>query len=510
MDLNQICFGQKKKKLTDVSALSGPGKRHSSRRRENRFLWVVLIFSLLLLVAVGCGGGGSSSSQIDDEAGLPNIDGEEVPPSPDDEAIPSDPEVAADSPFGVAEHFNTLATVATQADELGFRAIRLAGPQAIAWDRVQQDGWTNDALYAELTAAGYELSVVVLGGNPAATGTLTEYAEFITELVERYDGDGTDDAPGSPRIAIIEIDNEPDLYEGPQEQTPWHGELSETSDYAAVLQTAYAAAKVASPDMQVAIAGMGFDVDYYGAILAALAGETAFDLFNFHYYSPEDKYFQLGVPMINGIDTSPSLAEVQAMLAAVGYADFPIIITETATYSGTSFFGTGGGDLPVQTEREQAISLVRRYLYAATRGVSRIFWFQPLGEAGNALVNGAQRKLAYYTYMRMVDELDGVDFAGAQIVCDGDDGIYIHKLIRDGDPVWVLWRDGDESLGTMNVPVAVGDIGPLRAITSVPSGTVGGDLDFGSYADLFVELEVTPVAGEVTLAVGAVPIYLRP
>src|SRR5262249_58290966 len=44
------------------------------------------------------------------------------------------------------------------------------------------------------------------GGGPA---DVQQFAQFASWMAERYDGDGLQDAPGSPRIAAWEIWNEP-------------------------------------------------------------------------------------------------------------------------------------------------------------------------------------------------------------------------------------------------------------------------------------------------------------
>ena len=49
------------------------------------------------------------------------------------------------------------------------------------------------------------MSVVVLGENPASSNQLIEYSSFMKSLAERYDGDGIDDANGSPVVAYLEI-----------------------------------------------------------------------------------------------------------------------------------------------------------------------------------------------------------------------------------------------------------------------------------------------------------------
>ncbi|NJO04799.1 MAG: hypothetical protein HC876_04280 [Chloroflexaceae bacterium] len=74
---------------------------------------------------------------------------------------------------------------------------------------------------------------------------LDAYAAWAAKVVERYDGDGDDDAPGSPRVAAWQIWNEPD-QDGtwlPQADPPRYG---------AMLKLAYDAIKQADPTALVA------------------------------------------------------------------------------------------------------------------------------------------------------------------------------------------------------------------------------------------------------------------
>ena len=46
--------------------------------------------------------------------------------------------------------------------------------------------------------------------GPINKTSLNEFAEFMGAVTERYDGDGVNDAPGSPRVLYWEMYNEPD------------------------------------------------------------------------------------------------------------------------------------------------------------------------------------------------------------------------------------------------------------------------------------------------------------
>ncbi|MFV9506297.1 MAG: hypothetical protein AB4911_17235 [Oscillochloridaceae bacterium umkhey_bin13] len=74
-----------------------------------------------------------------------------------------------------------------------------------------------------------------------------DFADYVFAVVERYDGDGFADAPGSPRVAAWQIGNEPNAWE------TWPGTPAE---YGALLVAGYAAAKAADPTAIVATGGV--------------------------------------------------------------------------------------------------------------------------------------------------------------------------------------------------------------------------------------------------------------
>lgn len=113
-----------------------------------------------------------------------------------------------------------------------------------------------------------------------------DYADFVWTMVERYDGDGVMDAPGSPRIAVWQIWNEPSA------PITW---LGNAADYGHMLVEAYKAAKAADPSAIVTLGGVylfdGLGTDptdgilFYNAMIAAVpeARET-FDVLPIHPY----------------------------------------------------------------------------------------------------------------------------------------------------------------------------------------------------------------------------------
>lgn len=119
-----------------------------------------------------------------------------------------------------------------------------------------------------------------------------DFADYVSAVVERYDGDGVADAPGSPRVAAWQIWNEPNAWE------TWPGSPAE---YAAILEAGYAAAKAADPSAVVASAGLyvldsawqddaghGDGLRFLDAALAARpAIWRSFDALAVHPYMPD-------------------------------------------------------------------------------------------------------------------------------------------------------------------------------------------------------------------------------
>ena len=73
---------------------------------------------------------------------------------------------------------------------------------------------------------------------------ITWFLEYLQKAVERYDGDCVDDAPGSPAIDVIQIENEVDGASF-WEDTP--------ENYALLLKKAYLTVKQAAPNMKVGL-----------------------------------------------------------------------------------------------------------------------------------------------------------------------------------------------------------------------------------------------------------------
>lgn len=127
-----------------------------------------------------------------------------------------------------------------------------------------------DDLVKEYQSAGFDLQLTITSNSRWATKPLPDgkrpktfivtnapkdehwgdYAEFIQNIVERYDGDGKDDMPGlrSP-VKYYEIETEA------QHGILWRGTKEE---YIRLLKTAYISAKKADPNTRIILSGFNF------------------------------------------------------------------------------------------------------------------------------------------------------------------------------------------------------------------------------------------------------------
>ncbi len=119
---------------------------------------------------------------------------------------------------------------------------------------------------------------------------LAEFAQFVTAVVERYDGDGLSDAPGSPIVTYWEIYNEPDSSVNTIDYEGW-GEYG--AEYAQMLAAVYPAVKAANPNASVLMGGLAYDnfYDKGGNFIRSFlddvlkaGGGAYFDVMNIHAY----------------------------------------------------------------------------------------------------------------------------------------------------------------------------------------------------------------------------------
>lgn len=327
---------------------------------------------------------------------------------------------------------------------------------------------------------------------------LSEFAEFIAAAVERYDGDGVDDAPGSPVVEYFEFYNEPDYETSELERSAW-GDYP--AEYAAMLAAVYPAVKAANPDAQVLFGGIAYDwfqskggpfvEDFLPETLAAGAGDY-FDVMSFHQYPPFAP---------NWADIGPGLYEkteaVRAVLADYGY-DKPIIISESGMHSNNT-------NNIAMTEQLQSRYVVQLYAQSIAADLGVMIWFSLFDPPEwypfkNGLVTAddpPRVKESMTAYRTAVQLLAGVRADAVLSAAEtGSDRMLAYRFRDDADgrTVYVAWMHPFETTEQASLQI------PAARATRY-------DL-FGTKTTL-LDRDDGQQDGMVTVTVSAQPLYLE-
>jgi hypothetical protein len=426
-------------------------------------------------------------------------------------ALSPQPSALPMSPFGMNTYFTGLERINRDGDSGAAMLVAQGRALGATWAR-EELSWGNiersakgrwdwnpfDRRLAEASAAGYQIIGMLLTtpawarvadcpermARFAAAGVRVDdywcppanpqdFADYVAAVVERYDADGLNDAPGSPRVAAWQIGNEPNAWE------TWPATPAE---YAALLEVGYAAVKRADPSAIVATGGLYiFDggwndgighrdgLSFFADVLAARPGVWhSFDVLAVHPYMPT------AAPDAPGLYGAVSLwgrltmarAWLDAQTALRGGPPRPIWISElgwsTCTadqpdcFVGGASLSTSSDGPPVpdwrlslgpsasrayapaaglqgaepagligKSEEQQANYLVRSYGIALALGVQHLSWFQLEdkfdGAAGNfweeaailrTVAQGYAPKPAATAYGVLTQQLAGARFVG--------------------------------------------------------------------------------------------------
>lgn len=374
------------------------------------------------------------------------------PPAPDSSgqttpAPPVIPDEIIASPIG----FLGAGHDAPALVELGARWDR-PHPGPFVWGRVEKEKGNYD--WREIDAYVQDIQRFNFGtvatiwffadwdqaawGQPGAGGIIFEreigagrrkphdmeaYRRFVSALVERYDGDGTDDMPGLKYpIKHWEAGNEPSMQED------FHTFFTGSpEDYLEVLETTYRAVKEADPEARVLHAGMAgmepWMVSFWEPVFAG--GSRFFDIANIHSIGASD---ELNVPAFRDLLSEHDI-------------DKPIWVTEAQHLSGKTRDGR-----EVSLEEHGDITL-KSYVISFAHGAEKIFYtsfrapsFAPPEFQQAALVGGdGEKRPAYHALETLVQKLGA--FTAAEELAPGR-----YRFLVDGEEIYVLWGDGSLDL----------------------------------------------------------------
>ncbi len=167
-------------------------------------------------------------------------------------------------------------------DDVTTPALEHLREAGVAWARVRAlwklieprpgayDWTVTDRLFGDAAASGFRMVAVVYANpdwvteaecRPVPPEHMERYAALWQALVERYDGDGKDDAPEGTVLRYWQVSNEPDFD---PRQAGGEGDYGgcfgdDPARYAAQLAAAYRAAKAADPAAQLGFGPVAWD-----------------------------------------------------------------------------------------------------------------------------------------------------------------------------------------------------------------------------------------------------------
>lgn len=344
--------------------------------------------------------------------------------------------------------------------------------------------------------------------GPIPTQFLGDFAEFVGAAVERYDGDGIDDAPGSPVVLHWEFYNEPDnnsdILGNPNYASPAHWG-DHAAEYANMLATVYPAVKAANPQAKVVFGGLALDwfedeggpfVETFLEEVLQAGGGNYFDVMNFHSYPPfHTRWTDNQGPGILG-----KAEFIRSRLADYGLQK-PMVITEAGWMSNNR----PGAVIPGSPEI-QSRYVIEMFTESKAANLDAMIWWllvdppfpYPFQNGLITLETVPTRKMSFYIYQDVVAKLSTTHF--------------VRSLTADemGHPLMEAFEFKDNVFNrTLYVawlnPIATTEVAPVKlpASEAIVRDSLTGFAIYIQDGDDGIR------DGQITVHMGANPIYVE-
>ncbi|NOZ96024.1 MAG: hypothetical protein GXP47_14990 [Acidobacteria bacterium] len=320
-----------------------------------------------------------------------------------------------------------------------------------------------------------------------------EYAAFVRAAVERYDGDGHDDVAPGVAVRYWQVGNEIPI---------WLNSGRDVDDYVSFLRLVRGAALAADPGAKlVLMAPTTTEVTdpFLLTVIARLAPAHELDVLDLHHWGPAGEWKMNALPAYRRLLDDLQLQGVQ------------IWSCEHATWVGAP------AGQPFQDERDQARSLVKRFVWNRAHGLDKLFWSQLMdryrfeGNPGSifnslGLMSDGQNsgdpperldteRIAYWSYRLLAAHTDTpvATQSGEMSLTGGGLYGYGYRRRSDGRALHVLWHETSEV--TVTLPAGTALVHVTNLITD----------RFGNTE----EYDLAARDGQVTLTVGQDPLLVE-
>lgn len=275
---------------------------------------------------------------------------------------------------GAEIDFEGMDALVGWADDTGLNLVITVWPYA-DWD---QETGRDAERYRAPPGDGFADVLPDYRGNPC---DWEAYSSWLSAVVERYDGDGSEDMPGLKRpVKHWEISNEPEFSEGGGPARFYAGGPGE---YAELLVSSYRLIKSADDGSAVLVAGAagsqpGF-LDYWLEVFESGEARDSFDIGNVHCIS-------------SGSWQDLNVSRYLEMLSQAGI-DRPVWVTEAEAVSGNDLATNEAG---LQEAVRGALDAGAEKIFFTTRSMSG----RKRSGGGNVLL------VEQDSYRRIIDEFE--------------------------------------------------------------------------------------------------------
>jgi Cellulase (glycosyl hydrolase family 5) len=315
-------------------------------------------------------------------------------------------------------------------------------------DRIREIGKTELKIIATVATPPSWASSTIC--PPINTDHLDEYAQFLTDLVNRYKA-----APY--RIKYWELDNEPD-------NTTTNGAVAgygcwgdHGAEYAAMAATAYAAIKAADPEAYVLMGGIAHDwfTEYLGPFnryfsddVMANSGALNFDALNIHYFPDfhlEWERWTIGnKPTCGivddglgatydavGIDLAAKASHFRNRMSTCFGVSKPLWVTE---------LGAHGVVTDTASLNEQARYVIQGNVRGSAAGAKKIVWYALLTPSNNddsaLLYDDLSPKPAFTAFKTLTSELMGYQYLTTLNITNGEGYVFSSSTQANKTVAW--------------------------------------------------------------------------
>jgi hypothetical protein len=425
-----------------------------------------------------------------------------------------------DSPFG----YLNSPELTTYYEDLGVKWTRVSAQ----WGLLQTSKnfeeniydwkyWEERVDWDELKNMNVLITISFLGTPIEETGSYVpsqypynkdNYLKYVEALVNRY----------KTQTKYFQVENEPKKH---------------LEDFAELQKITYNKIKEVCPECVVVIGGYAlgaspeslFNKDML-PILSELNGKYV-DIFDIHWFGTKHDSNVMNPSRLSS--GKMDINFIREKLQYYGYGDIDIWITESGTYSGLPI----GYDF--QTEKEQASSLIKRYVSPIAQGADKVMWAWGIKESfkkdcrffdyTGLIYDGCDcenekyvcgnnigydpgenvKKIGYYTYKKMTETLEGSDWDNIETIQESN-GVYVYKFTNKetNKPTWVAWNDNTNS---QTITLNVGNIKSVKITEAIPKYETGKEVT--DYNTAFnTEIKNTN-NNQISIILGDVPVFVE-